>query len=320
MSVKVTSLVLDHFPLGGGIYALAFTLADRAGHDGSGIYYSVETMAFLSRQGERAVRYQLRHLEEIGWLECVERSTGGSGKTTTYRMPIERIPQGIVGTRHLLPRLEVSTAGDVKNDVSHGTVQNDATGQMTTPNGANGSGNGAYDDINGAPHAPNTLKTQDHPTAETQKAGASRPSSIPDDFSISDPIRAWAEEKGYTPYLQAHFEYFTDYARSRKAKVKYSDWDAAFRNCVRSDWGKVRAEMIKRGVVAKPALVCRETVSPGEECGMTGAVACPDGVPRCKHHREKRAEKVATATGPVPEHMRAALQDALKRKPTAVTP
>ena len=71
------------------------------------------------------------------------------------------------------------------------------------------------------------------------------PTPIPDDFGISEPIRTWARKEGLEPYLEAHLAYFVDYAKS-KAK-RYSDWNATFRNCVRSDWGNVRKMLTTAG-------------------------------------------------------------------------
>lgn len=66
---------------------------------------------------------------------------------------------------------------------------------------------------------------------------------MPEDFGISPEVRLWAEPKGFGPHLEAHLEFFRDYALSNG--VKYLDWDAAFRNCIRADWGNIRARASK---------------------------------------------------------------------------
>lgn len=63
-------------------------------------------------------------------------------------------------------------------------------------------------------------------------------SGIPEGFGISDSTRTWARSLGYEPFLEAHLDYFRDYAAS--SGKTYADWDAAFRNCVKGDWGGVR--------------------------------------------------------------------------------
>ena len=59
---------------------------------------------------------------------------------------------------------------------------------------------------------------------------------IPDDFQISDAVKAWATGKGFTN-LEAHLESFKDYALSR-GKM-YVDWDSAFKRAIREDWAKL---------------------------------------------------------------------------------
>jgi len=60
---------------------------------------------------------------------------------------------------------------------------------------------------------------------------------IPDDFSVSDSVRAWAGTKGYLQ-LDEHLDAFR-----RKAEAKgytYVDWDKAFMEAIREDWAKLR--------------------------------------------------------------------------------
>ena len=69
------------------------------------------------------------------------------------------------------------------------------------------------------------------------KEGASkRETLIPENFAVSENVRAWADEKGYDQ-LDAHLANFID---SCKAKgYKYRDWDAAFRGAISKNWAKV---------------------------------------------------------------------------------
>jgi hypothetical protein len=66
---------------------------------------------------------------------------------------------------------------------------------------------------------------------------------LPENFGISDEIRRWASEKGYTR-LEKRLEHFVGWARARGAR--YADWDQAFQNSVRDDWAKLnRDEPVK---------------------------------------------------------------------------
>jgi hypothetical protein len=57
-------------------------------------------------------------------------------------------------------------------------------------------------------------------------------------FEISDAVRAWADEHGFGAHLEAHREQFVGYAKANAAV--YADWDQAFMNAIRGDWGNVR--------------------------------------------------------------------------------
>ena len=63
-----------------------------------------------------------------------------------------------------------------------------------------------------------------------------RETLIPDDFSISESVKSWAEKNGHSQ-LNVHLANFVD---SSKAKgYKYIDWDAAFRKAIAANWAKV---------------------------------------------------------------------------------
>jgi len=93
MSAKVTGMVFERYPEGGGEMLLALALADHAHDDGTSIFPSVDRLAAKTRQSRRAVQYQLRHMEECGWLILVNGGKGGrkpgadsKGRTREYRI------------------------------------------------------------------------------------------------------------------------------------------------------------------------------------------------------------------------------------------
>lgn len=57
------------------------------------------------------------------------------------------------------------------------------------------------------------------------------------EYAISEKVRAWATANGYNADL--HLDHFNDYLANRTGKP-YRDLDAAFRSCVRADWGGLR--------------------------------------------------------------------------------
>lgn len=68
--------------------------------------------------------------------------------------------------------------------------------------------------------------------------------SIPDDFSISDRVREWADKEGYL-YIQKHLDNFILVAQARG--YKYVNWDSAFMNAIRNNWANITP--LKRGLV-----------------------------------------------------------------------
>jgi hypothetical protein len=71
---------------------------------------------------------------------------------------------------------------------------------------------------------------------KTKKKSTKTP--IPGNFTISDSIREWYKKQGYSENIDAHLVYFIDKALANN--YTYSDWDAAFRGAIRSDWAKLR--------------------------------------------------------------------------------
>lgn len=68
--------------------------------------------------------------------------------------------------------------------------------------------------------------------------------SIPDNFSISDRVREWADKEGYL-YIQKHLDNFILVAQARG--YKYVNWDSAFMNAIRNNWANITP--LKRGLV-----------------------------------------------------------------------
>ncbi len=86
MSGKMSGLVFEHYPEGGGEMLTALCLADHADHDGTSIYPAVDTVAKLTRQSRRTVQYHLSKMQESGWLLLVGNAKGGRQKAREYRI------------------------------------------------------------------------------------------------------------------------------------------------------------------------------------------------------------------------------------------
>jgi len=57
------------------------------------------------------------------------------------------------------------------------------------------------------------------------------------EYAISDKVRAWAKAENYD--CEMYLDLFNDYLANRRQKP-YKDLDAAYRQCVRCDWGNLR--------------------------------------------------------------------------------
>ena len=115
-----------------------------------------------------------------------------------------------------------------------------------------------------------------------KRASATRTQSkkkpLPEDFAVSERVKAWAAEGGFGQ-LEQHLDAF-----KRKATAKayaYADWDAAFMEAIREDWAKLRG----RGV--------NGAAPPAESRPIVG----PDPALR-------KLDRDAALTGPPPTHIR----------------
>ena len=58
-----------------------------------------------------------------------------------------------------------------------------------------------------------------------------------EEYVPNEKMRAWGLANGFD--VEIHVCFFNDYLANKTGKP-YKDIDAAFRNCVRSDWGRIR--------------------------------------------------------------------------------
>jgi len=70
------------------------------------------------------------------------------------------------------------------------------------------------------------------------------------EYAISDKVRAWAKAENYD--VEMYLDLFNDYLANRRQKP-YKDLDAAYRQCVRCDWGNLRRNQRLQERFAKPA-------------------------------------------------------------------
>lgn len=82
--------------------------------------------------------------------------------------------------------------------------------------------------------------------AAPARKGNQRKTPIPEDFGISERVKAWAKQKGHV-HLEARLE---DFIGKAKAKgYTYADWDEALMGAIRNDWA---------GLAGKPSSAPRQ--------------------------------------------------------------
>jgi hypothetical protein len=64
------------------------------------------------------------------------------------------------------------------------------------------------------------------------------------EFVIDEKMRAWGKANNYN--VEAQLDFYNYYI-SYRPKRPYKCLEAAFRNCVRSDWGNIRKQALKDG-------------------------------------------------------------------------
>lgn len=148
MSVKATSIVWEYYPEGGSEMMTALALADHADPVGGNIRPSVARVAAMTRQSERTIQYHIKAMVEAGWLIVVKRATG-RGFTTTYRMPLAELAQGLVERVQNLHPLLVTEEGcnpapeRVQKPAKKGATAVAHQQVLTNTNGKNAKGAGA---------------------------------------------------------------------------------------------------------------------------------------------------------------------------------
>lgn len=91
----------------------------------------------------------------------------------------------------------------------------------------------------------------------------------PVEYVVTDKMRAWGSANGFN--VDLHIEFFNDYLANKTGKP-YKDLDAAFRNCVRCDWGGIRKQQNVPWNLAKGKAPWWTSeagiVAKGRECGL----------------------------------------------------
>ena len=191
-------------PAKGSELLLLLAIADFADDDGVA-WPGVETLAKKARLSKRQTQYNIRSLVDAGLL-TVEENAGPKG---THRY---RVNMAHAGDAQIAPVQNVHRAKSAR-----GGAKNDTKGVQ--------------------PIAP-------EPSVEPSKnhQGKKRPTQVPDEFPITDALKAWGESNGFTVWqLESQVESFQDHYRAKgEARL---DWVASFRTWMKKarTWNQLDA-------------------------------------------------------------------------------
>lgn len=258
MSARMTGLVFERYPGGGGEMLLALALADHAHDDGSHIFLLVDTLAEKTRQSARTVRYQLSKMRAMGWLLVDGATDGGRSRACRYRINSDWIknPDWAPAESAANPANIAGFKGDREGDnpaiavagfsdgVTDKTLQSDARNPAIAVAGAI------------EPYEPNTVihpptpQGAKPPDDEQVGQGSQRVSKPLTTFKAwvedcrargvkpipaGDPVFALCETIGLgNDVLALHW---AEFKRKRLASNKRQrNWNQTFQNSVRENW------------------------------------------------------------------------------------
>lgn len=228
MSVEVMTAVFKRYPNGGGEMLLALALADHAHEDGRHIFPSVEHLAVKTRQSVRSVQYQLRRMQEAGWLILVNAGNGGRQLHSEYRIS----PAWLNGAE--IAPFKKGALDDQKgaNDDAKGCNPRQETVQPVAP-------------VN---NRHRTIKETSRTVigADAPKATSTRATVLPIDFVPDDTAKRMAQDFGIS--LDDELAAFCDHHAAKGTTFK--DWQAGFRTWLRnaSKFRQERQPAGQRGV------------------------------------------------------------------------
>lgn len=212
MSVKVMTAVFDRYPNGGGEMLLALALADHASDDGTRVFPSIKALAEKTRQSERSVQYQLRRMQEAGWLILVSAGNGGRSMSSEYRISLDWIKGAEIAP------FQKGAIDDVKgaNDGTKGCNPRQERVQPIAP-----ANNHHESSIN---HQVTVIG------ADAPKATSARATILPTGFMPNETAEQLAGELGLD--LADEQAAFEDHHAAKGTTFK--DWQAGFRTWLRN--------------------------------------------------------------------------------------
>lgn len=239
MSIKVMTAVFERYPFGGGEMLLALALADHASDDGTRVYPGVKALADKTRQSERTVQYQLRRMQESGWLILVGQGHGGRSMHAEYRISLDWIKGAEIAP------FQKGATDDIKGAI-HDTKGCNLTQERVQPIAP---ANNRHRTIN----EPSLNRLAPVAADAPPKQKTSRACTLPEKFEPDATGMDLASELGLS--VAAEQAAFADHHTANGSTFK--DWQAAFRT-----WLRNSAKFSRRDAGRKPAFATNTGETP----------------------------------------------------------
>lgn len=257
MSVYVSGCVWKHSQSKGSDRLVLLAIADIAGDDGVALPIwdtSIKTLAAKTMLSERGVQYCIRNLQTIGELAIL--APGGRYRANTYQVLLDRnhsLFEGPADIQKNRDKYGENTTAPAPSPVDKSVDKPGPWVQPAAPHGCKP----AQERVQPVAPDPSTrLSRQGVSRARENRPPKTKPTLPPLiaawlEAGITDQVRWWAKAKGYEPLLEQHFEAFRDYMAQERNWKRYTDLDAAFRTCIRDDWGDIRMQAERKARIDK---------------------------------------------------------------------
>jgi hypothetical protein len=231
MSIKVMSLVWESFPRGGSEKLVMLAMADFANDQGGSVHPSISLIGRKCSLSRSQARRIVHALIKEGYLCVIGNQNGGAPSSTRrYQINLSMLTrkEPITTSAGATPRTDATPSTDARQPLApvRETPSAHASRSIIEPN-TEPSGKVLHRpsrQVRRKKCARNTLPSDWKPSASTvEKISSKYRFGVDDIERYLDVFRDSCAAKGYT----------------------YEDFDAAFRNCVRDDWG----QLLKRGIV-----------------------------------------------------------------------
>jgi hypothetical protein len=170
----------------------------------------LDTIAKKARLGQRQVCRIIEQLKRDGIISIAH--GGGRGRHNNYLINLEALT-------HRTEKTSPETLTSVTETLTSTTGNSDICDMAIRKN------------HHESPSEPSRKETLGADTAPKRSRR-----TLPANFAISDRVRKWASEHGYSR-LEERFEHFVGYAKASGAH--YADWDQALMNAIRDNWAKL---------------------------------------------------------------------------------